>query len=510
MPPVLVRSSLRTWDFTALLVAGGLLIAAGGVLGILGIWLAAGILAVVGAGCVLGSVIGKRRRFLRRRWVEDLGDRFRVIDAGGEREVPDDQVLSVALLSKQNHVNGILKSVTRQFIVWLATEEGAPERLEMKNVIKVGATDALAPLANRVIDLLCRRAAEDLAAGHEVLGEHWSLQGDNLLVRIKGQEWELPRKEIEAVQPVDDMLCIWQTGKEDAVARVPQSSANAQVLWRLLHEELAKRKPSESAPPDGQGLGRLIFERKTSRVGAGLCAGIAVMLLGMATFLLLSLPAMPPADQANARTWTWICLGGAVCLIPFAIHLWLARFRCHERGVYKAGLLGKRTLRYEDVDSFLYTATRHFHNGVYTGTVFTLRFGTAGGGRSKSIGYHVSLKHADQELENLRDFVSRVIASRMGRQLGAGQPVTWTKRLRFLPQDLEYQRRSFFSRKDPLVIPYTNIYWYSLQTGYFYLWVREQPKKPLLTEGVGVQNFFPGYYLLASMLPLSNSSTPAK
>src|SRR5437016_6062934 len=77
--PILVRSSLRAWDFTFLLVIGvGFLIGAA-LTAVTGTWVGAVLLAVPGSACLVGSLWGQRRRERLRRWVRDLGDGFLVI-----------------------------------------------------------------------------------------------------------------------------------------------------------------------------------------------------------------------------------------------------------------------------------------------------------------------------------------------------------------------------------------------------------------------------------------------
>src|SRR5262249_18602144 len=67
-----------------------------------------------------------------------------------------------------------------------------------------------------------------------------------------------------------------------------------------------------------------------------------------------------------------VVVGG--CCALGAIHCRRAAFRCHEFGVRQSGLTGERKLRYLDVASFTYSAVRHFHNGVYTGTAYSFHF----------------------------------------------------------------------------------------------------------------------------------------
>jgi hypothetical protein len=492
--PVLVRSSMRTWDFTLLLVAGIALLA--------GAALAAGFgrvpvavgLGLAGCGCVLGAVLGRRRRVQRRQWVQDLGDGFLVIDQAGERRFADDDVVSMALTRKNNYVNGLLKSETRRFLVWLASDEPAPEGLEMVNTTRTGAVDPLAGLVTRIGDLLFRRAGDDLAAGQAVLGECWTLQKDALTIRTEAAEVSCALADLAAVDFVDEDICLWRTGQDEAFARVPKKSANAYVLSRLLAEKLTQR-PSPGPPPENAGLGRVIFERRPRR---GTVATLVV--LGMVFLFVAAIAVL--GGGLDALLWAIGSLALAGCFLVGALYSLRTIFRCHHFGVYKRGLFGERSLRYADVAVFSYSAVRHFHNGAYTGTIFRLGFEPVPERAGDRITHSVTLPHADNELEGLRDQVSRMIAARMGRQLVAGEPARWTPHLRFVPDGIEYRPAGFFGRREPVVVPFREIYSYQIHQGTFFLWAKDH-KKAVIREAMTQPNFFPGFYLLAGMMPLA-------
>jgi hypothetical protein len=489
---------MRTWDFTLLLVVGiGLLVGAAAAAGF-GQVLVAVLLGLAGCGCVLGAVLGRRHRVQRRQWVQDLGDGFLVIDQAGERRFADDDVVSMALTRKNNYVNGLPTSETRGFLVWLASDEPVPEALEMVNTIKTGAADPLAGLVNRIGDLLFRRAADDLAAGQAVLGECWSLQKDTLTVRTQGAEIACPLADLAALDFVDQDICLWRTGQDEAFARVPKKSANAYVLSRLLAEKLAQRPPA-GPPPENAGLGRVIFERRPRR-------GTVVGLLVLGVVFLFVAAVVAAGGGVEALAWAAGALTLAGCFLGGSFYSLRTIFRCHQFGVYKRGLFGERSLRYADVAVFSYSAVRHFHNGAYTGTIFRLGFEPVPERASHRITHSVTLPHADQELEGLRDQVSRMIAARMSRQLAAQEPVRWTPHLRFVPDGIEYRPAGFFGRREPVVVPFREIYSYQIHQGTFFLWVRGQ-KKALVREAMTQPNFFPGFYLLMGMVPLAQPGT---
>jgi hypothetical protein len=435
---------------------------------------------------VAGVVTIKRLR--SRLWVRDAGTGFDVISHQGQRHVADHDVLSMTLDRRRNYSSGILKSVTRRLVVWLPTEEAQPERLEMVNRIRNGSADPLARLIGRLGDRLFEQARQDMAAGRSVLGERWTLDGGELRVQDKTGVSACRVEEVAAVEVVDRHVCVWRNGEDLPLARVPAQSANADLLMRLLKERLADY-PSETTPPEGS-LGRIIFERRPDKGTVVILAILAAGAIPGGLFLLVAVP--------GSLFLSMLLIGlGAACALGW-VYCRRAVFRCHQLGVYRAGLTGARTLRFSDVEAVRYSALRTHNHGVYTGTMIVLDFEPAAQQKANRIRYSVTVRNADQQLETLRDQVARMIAERMARQLAAGQAVPWTTRLRFLKNGIEHQPRSLFGRKQPVVIPYSDIRAFQLDRGQFYLWTMERPK-PVLRQSAGVRNFFPGFWLLHSI-----------
>jgi hypothetical protein len=500
---ILVRGTLRTWDCTLLLVLGILFLIGVGVAVAFGQSLLAALLFLGACACALGGVLARRWRRTRRRWVEDQGDGFLVIDGAGERHFADDDVLSMALVHKQNYHQGLPKSVTRRFLVWVPSEGPLPEPIEMVNTLKQGAADPLHRLVGRVGDLLCERAEAELSAGQSVLGEGWELHGDDLTVRTGGEVKTCRIADLVALEVVDNALCGWRPGQDEAFIRVPRASANAYVLQRLLADRMPDH-PTAAPPPEGGGLGRIIFERRARRGSFTAALVFAVLLLLIGVILAVAGIA---GHAYEPLLWAFACVAGSAACVLGGLHVLRARFRCHEHGVYKAGLFGARTLRYADLASFTYTATRHFHNGAYTGTMFQLGFDPVAGQGGKSIRHSVMLPHADQELENLRDQVSRIIAARMANHLRGDAPVQWTRHLTFVREGIEYKPTGVFRRKEPVFVAFKEVYSYQIHQGTFFLWVRGE-QKPVVREAMTQPNFFPGFYLLTTIVPLGGGQQP--
>lgn len=490
---VLVRSTLRQWDLILYAVFGVFVGLVGAVVAFLGHFIIGGILILAGMALAIGCIVGLLQRARNRLWVEDLGSGFQLIDPEGERRIADADVVSTALIVKRNYATGLLKSTTRRFVVWIGTDGDKPERVEMSNLIPLNTKDPLDPMIERINARLSEQAKRDLAARRSVLGEGWVWQEKELIVRQGAAALICPLDEVSAANIVDGKICIWREGRDEAFVRVPLDSANATVFWQLLSDHVEKRPKRDEPPPEGQ-LGRIIFERAPNQSSVIALAVLAVVALVIGVGLCFG----GLAGQMNLLLFGGACVLIAAALGVAALHTQRTTFRCHEYGVYQSGLMGSRQLRYLEVASFSYAATRHFVNGAYTGTAFALGFEPIPEKRGQGIQYSTQLPNSDDELDNLRNHISKVIAGRMARELREGSAVRWTPNLRFLPEGLEYTPAGFFGRKDPTVIPYNQISNFELQQGVFHVWTPGKTKS-VVQEPVSQANFFPGFYVLIAM-----------
>jgi hypothetical protein len=491
---VLVRSSLAVWDIALIAALGGGLLVCAAVL-----WSqprqVRGLFLIGGAILLLVAFFVRRGRIRQLLWVEDKGNGF--VLAGrpgqGERFIEDSAVLTMAYLRNLNYERGVLVSVTRRFIVWLFSEDAQPEKLEMLTLIKPASdVDPMAGLIGRISTRLLTQARADFQAGQALLGERWSLENRQLTLRMKRVSSSCALDDVTAVDEVDEMICIWRRGQDTALARIPTKSANAHLLQQFLSEHL-RNQPAALPASEGE-FGRIIFERRILRVERWLFIIIALILLAFGASIV----------QVTQD------LASLVLTIPFialAIFLgWLAWrtlgavLRCHEYGVYKSGIFGKRRLLYTELRSFSYSAVRRFtHHGlIYAGTEFKLTFEPAPEQKKKRIRHAVTLHNADVELDNLRDRVAGIIAVGMAKELAANQAVNWTAKLRILTSGIEFRGGGIFRRNAPATIPYSKISGAGIGNGYFRVWATGQ-KKPVVSESVSQANFFPGYSLFSSI-----------
>lgn len=497
-----VGGNYREWRFLALLVTSFVLLAGGAMLCAtdhevgLGV-LVTGTLCGVGAGMAAATIA--RHRFS----VQITPDGFIVRDRRGEREFTDEKVICASLSSTSNYSSGELKSSTRVFDVWVEGES-RPERWKITNQLPLGGTDPLELLIERIIGHLYDRAELALASGQPFDGEGWSLHDSELVVG-NGREAEAVRlSELAAVDVFDNDVCVWRHDREEPAVRVPVQSANAVVLYRLLRNRVPE--PADApAISAGDQLGRVLFERRPSR-------GLRLAVFGM-PLVALGIVIVGIVASIAARQIEPILIGG--CLSLAIGVFWLiplsqcVRLRCHEHGVSRRWLRWEKRLPYAAVDSFAYSAVRQYVKGVYSGTTFTLTFVAYRNGRPVKLTYARTLRNADQELDHLRDHVSRVLAARMAERFGRGSPVSWTDGLRFLSDGLEYRAAGLLGRKSPIFVRYEQIAGIDVADGLFRLWVAGQ-KKPIMKEQVSQPNFFPGYVFLTRLLASQTQAQPVE
>jgi hypothetical protein len=481
--------SYREWWFLGLIASAVALAAAGTALLIArhdaAVWflLAA---AVAVFSTAMSVVLIVRSRFE----IEIRPQGFLLRDRHGEREFGDNQLICAGLSFQPNYSNGVLKSTTRIFDLWV---EGAqePEQIKLATRMPIGTVDPLGPFIERVHAHLYERANAALHDAESFEGEGWTLHDSKLTVQAGSHEQSAQIADLSAVDVFDNRLCVWRHGQDEPVLRIPVSSANTRVLQRLLAERIAPRAVEIAS---GDRLGRILFERKPDRSTLAL-----VWLLPICTALVV----VAMIVLALLHVGNHVVIGLPICFLLLLIWLLVlsqsVEFRVCEHGVRRKWLFRTRQIRYAEVDSFTYSAVRQYVKGAYAGTHFSLTFAAPEEGNWKKLTYSKTLRNADVELDHLRDHVSALIANRMLQQFEAHQAVAWTDSFRFLPEGLEYRAAGILGRKPPILIPYSQIYGYDADGGTFNLWVYGK-KKPVAKENVNKPNFFPGYHLLARLL----------
>jgi hypothetical protein len=162
--------------------------------------------------------------------------------------------------------------------------------------------------------------------------------------------------------------------------------------------------------------------------------------------------------------------------------------------VRQTGVLGERTLRFSQVGTFSYSATHQYNRTEYTGTLVQMRFRPLPGESGRGISFDTIVQIADQDLDMLRDLISRGIADRMARTLAEAGTATWTKNLRFRNDGIEYAPLGIFGRKR-LFLPNEDYGGWIAKGARFYLFKRGT-ETPIMFEELRADNFYPGLTLL--------------
>ncbi|HVW01858.1 MAG TPA: hypothetical protein VHB77_16010 [Planctomycetaceae bacterium] len=450
-------------------------------------------LASTAAILILAGVGLPAIEIARRRWVAIGTDRFRLIERHQVREYLDSDVICFSVQLKARYREGLLTGRRRKFILWTETDRGA-ERLQITSVIPAHEDDPLQPLLDRLSAELHRRATEALESGDAVEGVGWSLDRQDLHITDRRGNTSYALEELSAVDVYDGQICVWRTGKDEPIARVPFDSANAHLLILLLRDRLSQT--AAHALETGEELGRLLFERRPGPMATLSLAGCSAIVFVIGLYLLPGfLLRRDPA--AMAATAIALSIGVLGCAAAWCVRRVVYRF--HEHGVRCSGMFASRSLRYADVETFTYSAVRHFHNGQYTGTSVTCVLRPRRESSGKSIRYGAFLRDGDEELTSLRDHIADRIADRLHRELTAGNAVPWLKHVRFVPEGVEYRPLGWFGRKERRVLPFAEVTDVRFDAGRLLVWRRGQ-SKPVLRESTTQANLFPGARLLLSLI----------
>ena len=491
MEAVLVRGHIprSLLVFSALAVVGAI---AGVIVSALNLVLG-WILAVASALLlvILQVIMIVRKR--RQCWITDTGSGFNILDREGNRTFHDDDVFGIDLEIIQVFSQGAFKGFRRIFRVKV---EGRPKSIEMRNSILVGQADPLHGLIDRLVNQYRERAIEALEAGVLLEGKDWNLSHSRLTV--KSQPDQVAQiEELDSVDVFDSKVCVWKKGVDEAFLQTPVRSPNAFLLQLLLQRIIAERDSDDRAVAP-EGFGRVLFERKGKKFWFYVLGGLALF-LGAPVIVLVVFVALGnmQGDFESAGVAAIFMIISALCALAAASNR-RSVFRCHERGVFMRSLFSESQFRYEDVREFTYSATRQYYNGVYVGTVMQLKLVPDPGTGAEKIKYSTTVKNADDSLENLRDHISRVVASRLLDELSKGNRVQWTPNLVFLPDGIEYRPGGFLGRKEAQILRFNELHGFDIQEGTFHLWARNI-EKSVMQESIGATNFFPGYYALINL-----------
>lgn len=437
----------------------------------------AGVLAVISVWAAV-DVIN------RRRWLEVEPEAFALVSRTGRKVYADNEVISLAHFATKNHANGEFKSITHNLTLWLA---GTPtfDVVKMQHTSSIKKPDEFGQFIQRIWKPLVSMASALLNEGKPVVGEGWRLDRTTFTAKVKNApDLTLPVDGISGVFTVDGNVSIWRKGDEKPCWKVSDKTVNASILLELLSGIIDARGSSGDEPD----LGNILFERKTMTLLANcICYGLAAA-----------------AAVCGYAIYSDVPAAGIICTgigMAIAAGTWICRndvLRCHARGVFRKHFGRERQLRYNEVASFSYSATRMYHNGLYTGTSISMKFAPRNEVGAKPIKYSTSVRNEDEGLNILRDHVSSVVASGMSKELAANGSVKWTANMQFIKDGLQVRPSKLIGRAEPQLIPFSEIVNFDILEGTFHLWIKGKDKS-VMQETMAAENFFPGYFLLASM-----------
>ncbi len=444
--------------------------------------------------CIIGSVlwivleIYNVLQRSKRMWVEDTGDGFVVTDRSETQVHGDDDVTAISFESRKLFANGVASKMQRTCRLWVADE---PDPIELRNTFKLADPDPLTNLLQRLMNRTQANLERDLTEGGQIKSDEWRLDNEAFRTIVDRTKIVVPVTELTECGLFDGKMCVWRSGEDDAFARFTLDSPNTCLLPLLLTRHL-ERASSQRDEGDEAGLGRVLFERRAKRSTRFLLFAVTFV-MGLVGLGLMFGP------QMQTKVIGGLLLLGSAGLGFSGFALKHSTFRCQQRGVQKAGLFSTKQLKYTEVASFTYSATRHYHNGAYVGTHIKMKFEPLLDIGAQPMAYNTTVNGEDASLEELRDFISRAIAARMAGTVAAGQPVRWTNNLTFQPNGIEFRPGGFLGRKPPQVLLYSDYQGYGLDQGSFSLF-RKGEKKAVMTEAASAPNFFPGFYLLQLLL----------
>jgi hypothetical protein len=452
------------------------------------------ILSVIGGiSCIamLGLLFLQKRK---RSTLELIPDGFILTDRFGTVEYNDHQVAALGLLVTPYYSNGVMSGRTREAEIVILDADG-PRRVPVKQYLSLKKEDLAGPWFDKQLDRLATLARSDFDGGRPLLGVGWRLERSGFYL---GESDPLPIEQIQAVNVVDGEVRIWELDQENYSIALPAKTMNAYLLVQLLDEEIAKR-PKRTVT-EGSGLGRLIFERDISINSIifwlGSLVAVLFMLGGVGAIMdnKVGRPGDPPKEVLGAA----FIIGGLLAIF-FMWRLRRRKFCCYERGVRFIRRKKVNELRYDQIGIFTYAATRQYHNGAYVGTSLVMEFIPYSDVDSPKIKFSKTIRNADAEIDDLRDFISNQLAGRMEKRVAAGQPVDWANGIAFHPEGLFCPKiPAGLLKKAAGTIPYESLEKYDMNNGYFSIYAEGQ-KKAITSLATSVPNFFPGFFLFMQL-----------
>lgn len=296
------------------------------------------VLGILGLGFAMSVRMAKASV---RKELEDLGNGFVIITRQGPREYRDDEVEAIGFRSR-TAASGSVSTQKGQARLWVNGSEGA-ETIPLEWEYPDGSDDPLGEFLQRMNDRLLAQSLRTIDSGGTVEGDGWSLSRPGLQV---GEAFDiLGFNEVSAVEYHDSQLQVWKVGDVEPCFKVAEGSKNESVLAAIL--ELRKSNRVEAVPTTnepGEGLGRVLFERRPKLSERFAYWGLALFVSGISVLM-----AAVMIQSGYSIGFGLMALVAVVLSFLVALNGQQTCFRFHERGLSRSGLFGVRSIPFDDL-----------------------------------------------------------------------------------------------------------------------------------------------------------------
>jgi len=402
-----------------------------------------------------------------------------VYERGGRQTaVRFDEVDSLALRQKEWASYGTPVGMHRR-----ATVRSPAGTLRFAQLSPTGKPDNVAPVLSWLIDRLADAAEVRMRAGGSLDGEGWSLGAAGF--SAKAGEVPVPVPALARAGLFEHKVSLWRDGEERPFFSAGDTTPNALVLGRLVGR-LVRGKPETAAAGE---LGRVLFTRRARKTAVYCLLGGAALTAG--GFLLA-----PNNGSGDDRLTALGMAVGGILLLLAAVFFWFKACRRHEHGLSMTTLFGHREILFTDVERMSYSAIRHYHNGIYTGTRYTLVAWPAAG---KPITFLAHSRADSDDIDNLREDLARRIAGRLYARLAHEREVPWTPRVGLSREGIRFEKEKFVGHGEVMLVRFSEHPQIEIKSGTLHLTVPGR-KGSLLRIQCMAQNFYPGFRLLQTLL----------
>lgn len=272
---------------------------------------------------------------------------------------------------------------------------------------------------------------------------------------------------------------------------------------------IGQTTPAMGSQPD---IGRLICTRRAWAFA--LAAGPFLILLSIAILTaaftrFVGMPGLPPNKPLAACLFIF-----AAALFAGGIHILsglFVRVRFHEHGAVRSTLLRRITIAYDEAIAIQHRLARKISSGVHTGTIVSISFWTDDGRRISWRGQYRERSTSNpadtgftghDELDEVRDTLSNLIADRMADTLLAGSPIPWTSGALLTATGLAPCRGRFKGQ----TIPYRDIARTASAQGSFTIY-RANERRRIAVLNPDEPNFLPGLILFKRLCEMSAATS---